>query len=206
MENLDFSYLKRNVIPIVLAFFGIIFIGIGLFSVIKSDNSGSAGLQYQAGAGSATSSASNTGSSHIVVDIEGGVIKPGIYSIAENSRVHDLLVACGGLSGDADRAWVQKNLNQAAKLVDSQKIYIPRNGESILTGASTSSIGSQDSAPGLISINSASLSELDSLPGIGLVTAQKIVDNRPYSGIEDLVSKKVVSASVFAKIKDKISN
>lgn len=141
--------------------------------------------------------------SKITVDVEGAVIKPGVYSLNSSARVKDALIATGGLSSDADRGWVAKNLNLALKLSDSMKIYIPFQGDNKVQGTTSSIGGSLISS--LININSATLSELDSLPGIGPVTAQKIVDGRPYSSINDLLSKKILKSSVFEKIKDKIT-
>lgn len=199
--------LKRNIIPILLASSGLIFLSIGLV-IFFSQNKSSDQLQFEAGKPSLSASPSSPqgSGSKIVVDIEGAVMNPGIYSLPSGSRTHDLLIASGGLSIQADRSWFSKSLNQAAKLVDGQKVYIPRVGEDIMTSASTTSLSSSDTYPALIGINSASLKDLDTLPGIGPVTAQKIIDNRPYSSINDLILKKVVSSSVFEKIKDKISS
>jgi len=100
-----------------------------------------------------------------------------------------------GLGEEADRDWVDKNLNLAAKLVDGQKIYIREksNGQA---GAMTAD---------KINLNSASLSELDSLWGVGEVRAGEIVKNRPYAKVEELLTKKIVTKSVFEKIKDQIT-
>lgn len=43
--------------------------------------------------------------------------------------MQDALVLALGLCEKADRNWVEKNLNSAAKLSDGVKIYIPRLGE-----------------------------------------------------------------------------
>lgn len=138
----------------------------------------------------------------IVVDVEGAVIKPGVYSLPKDSRVKDALVKAGGLSLQADRDWVGKSLNLAIKLQDGYKIYIPRIGETGIMGK-TSIMGTTENE--LINLNSATAKELDSLPGVGLVTAQKIIDGRRYSSIDELLSKKIVGASVFEKIKEKVT-
>lgn len=134
----------------------------------------------------------------IKVDIQGAVLNPGVYDLAFSSRVKDLLTVAGGLSEEADRDWVAQNLNQAAKLKDGEKFFIPKKGETQIKG-------SQSSVVGKININAASASELDSLPDIGKVRSQKIIDDRPYSRIEELLEKKTIPASTFEKIKDKIS-
>jgi len=138
-------------------------------------------------------------SGKIAVDVSGGVIHPGVYHLSFGSRVEDALIASGGLSSDADRSWVDKNLNRAAKLTDGQKIFVPLSKNSNVAQSESMSNGN------LININAASISELDSLPGIGQVYGQSMIDNRPYSDVSDLVSKKVLKQSVYDKIKDKVT-
>ncbi|MBI2032702.1 MAG: ComEA family DNA-binding protein [Candidatus Levybacteria bacterium] len=142
-----------------------------------------------------------TESPKLLVDIEGAVTKPGLYKLPSDSRIQDVLIACGGFSGEADRDFIEKNINLASKVTDGMKIYIPRVGESLSSGVNTAiSPGSS-----LVGVNSAGQAELEALPGIGPVTAGKIIAGRPYSSIDDLVAKKAVSQSVFEKIKDQIS-
>lgn len=150
-------------------------------------------------------------SGEVVVEIAGAVEKPGVYKFQAGSRIDDLLITAGGLSAEADREWVDKALNRAAKLVDGQKIYIPEKGS---TGSQSSvgttprqssgqSVGSILSS-GLVNINSASQAELEALPGIGPVTAQKIIEGRPYSGVEELLTRKILKKSVYEENKEKL--
>lgn len=75
----------------------------------------------------------------IHVDIEGAVFKKGIYEIPENSMMQDALIQAGGISSDADRAYVEQQINLKTILTDGARIYIPRKGEGILeNGAQTS--------------------------------------------------------------------
>src|SRR3990167_8723052 len=119
----------------------------------------------------------------IVVEIAGSVEKPGVYELEAGARVDELLVLAGGLSAAADREWVSKNLNRAAKVLDGQKIYIPQKGESNI---SNTEVG------GLVNLNTASKGQLESLSGIGAVRAQGIISGRPYSNIEALLSRKII--------------
>lgn len=144
----------------------------------------------------------------VVVEISGAVEKPGVYKLLASERLERLLIEAGGLSADADREWVEKNLNRAARLIDGQKIYIPRQGELGIRSQESGNARSGSVAgitAGPINLNAASLSELDSLPGIGTVRAQAIIDNRPYSSTNELISKKVIPQRVYGKIKDKIT-
>lgn len=167
-------------------------------------------ILWQSGSQSAkitfTQEESATSSAKIKVDIEGAVARPGVYELTSGSRIQDLLIAAGGLGAGADREWVAKNLNLAAKVVDGGKVYIPAKGEvgSITSSKSTTGITGL-STGGLVNINAASQTELEALPAVGPVTAQKIIDSRPYQTIEELVSRKIVGKSTFEKIKDKIS-
>ena len=142
----------------------------------------------------------------LVIEISGSVEKPGVYKLKFDSRVDDLLILAGGLSALADRLWVEKNINRALKLVDGQKVYIPKIGDfgqGIIAGTSITNEGIT-SLGDKVNINSASIKELDSLTGIGEVRAQAIVENRPYRAIDELVSKKVLPKSVFEKLKKDI--
>ena len=148
----------------------------------------------------------------IIVEIAGAVEKPGVYSLPQNSRVEDLLIKSGGLSADADRIWMEKYINRAAKLIDGQKFYLPKQSEQSLgTSANNSSgdlSGFKNTSEGigqLVNINAASQNELESLPGIGPVYAQSIIEHRPYSSVDDLITKGALKNYVYEKIKDKVS-
>jgi len=143
----------------------------------------------------------------IFCDIAGGVERPGMYELTSGSRVEELLIKAGGLSGEADREWVERNLNRAQKLVDGAKIYVPLAGQAAKnieqSGGEVS--GSSVEISTKININTASASELDTLWGIGTVRAQDIIDNRPYQIVEELKTRKIIPSNVYEKIKGQIS-
>lgn len=201
----DFPLVKKHWLPLGFGFFGLILFIYGLIVLVGSSKPKSDEIIFESGQTSTTLlDSAKTTKSEIVVDIEGAVIKPGVYRLPTSARVQDALVAAGGLSAQANRLWVEKNLNLANKLNDGTKIYIPREGEentSVASGAGgqTGILNSQ------ININTASSSELDSLPGIGPVTTEKIINGRPYGSIEELLSKKIVGSSVFSQIKERIT-
>ncbi len=151
------------------------------------------------------STASAALSTQIKADISGAVVKPGVYSLDSEARVQDLLVVAGGLAENADRDWVDKFVNLAARVVDGSKLYIPEVGEYQQQSEATVLSAQEEKPPRFININLATANELETLPGVGEVTATKIIDNRPYGSIEELLEKKIVNKSTFAKIKDKIS-
>lgn len=209
--------LKQYWLPIILGVIGIVFLLYGLISSVSHKNEKGDILSE----GSSISADSTVAAAHIkepeiTLDVEGAVLKPGVYKLPKDARIQDALIAAGGLSEKADRDKVAKGLNLATKVVDGGKIYIPVIGDAAIVASgnissiqsaslSTGQDSSNGSISGLININTASGSELDSLPGVGPATSAKIISNRPYGSIEELKSKKVVSASVFVKIKDKIS-
>ncbi len=149
----------------------------------------------------------------IVIFISGAVQQPGMYTLADGSRVGDALVAAGGLTLQANVALV----NQAERLWDGVQVHVPfvaTPTAAVAQAAPASAAPPQQSAPqvpaepvaglssaasapsgrsgltqadgGLISINRASPTALETLPGIGPSKAAAIVANRPYSTIDDL--------------------
>jgi len=171
---------------------------IGLFGVNKT---GSENIVFE----SKSVGNSPTEIKTISVDIEVTVINPGVYKLPQDSRIQDAFIAAGGLSAQADRKYVAKNINLAIKLTDGAKIlYVPNLEEAVNQVSVPDGSTQGATADTLININTASGSDLDSLPGIGPVTAQKIT-GRQYNSISELKDKKVVSARVFDQIKDKIT-
>lgn len=205
-----FTHIPKSLyIPIAIAGGGLILLSIGLIQLGNSKtisaNPQTSTQEVQAhspGSVQAASTSADPFSLHI--DVEGAVVHPGVYVLPQNARVQEALVAAGGLAGNADRDFVAKSLNLAAKLFDGAKVYIPKMGETPTAGSSATAnyAGSQVN---LLDINSATADKLDNLPGVGPVTAQKIITGRPYQAVDDLLNKKIVSSSVFQKIKDLIT-
>jgi competence protein ComEA len=202
----NFLTSSRNRLLLILSLIGLILIGCGVF-FFKS------GLSF--GGTKVEVLSESTGSENqkvITAEIAGQVMIPGVFKLNDGSRVDDLLISAGGFSAKADRTWIDKYLNRAARLTDGQKIYVPTVGEQSNAATAKNNAGDQtistsfsSDSSGLININSASLSQLDSLPGIGQVYGQSIIEHRPYSTVEELLSKGALKNSVFQKIKDKVS-
>lgn len=127
------------------------------------------------------------------VDIGGSVVSPGVYQLKADARIKDALVAAGGVSEAADREYVARELNLAAKVTDGQKIFVP--AREVLGVAKEAKIN----------LNTASTVQLMGLSGIGEARAAEIIKGRPYQKIDDIVTKKIISSSVFEKIRDKIT-
>jgi len=143
--------------------------------------------------------------SEIVVEVAGSVTSPGVYKLDIGARIEEALIAAGGVSENADREWMEKFLNRAAKISDGQKIYIPRVGENTENATGLRPVGASGPEGGLININTATQNELESLWGIGPVYAQNIIEQRPYSSVEELLTRKILKTNVYEKNKDLLS-
>lgn len=193
--------IRKHWLPLSLGILGMIFFAYGLIGLFASNKSASSDIVFEANSANSKPAEAKT----ILVDIAGAVVKPGVYKLPDNSRIQDGLVAAGGLSANAGREYIAKNLNLATRLIDGSKVFIPILGEAV-SGAEVLNASSEGIVVGaLININSSSESQLDSLPGIGPVTAQKIITGRPYGSVDELLSKKIVGAKVFEQIKEKVS-
>jgi competence protein ComEA len=123
----------------------------------------------------------------------GAVVAPGVYPLAPDARVHDLLAAAGGATSDAD-------LNQvalAAGLHDGQTIYVPHMGETIplLLG-------------GKLNLNAADERGLHNALGISLDIARRIVAYRAAHGQFTAVSQLLlvpISRTTYDHIKDLVT-
>ena len=131
----------------------------------------------------------------VVVDVAGGVNRPGVYTLPSNSRVIDAITAAGGIKKGADAS----EINQARLLKDGEQIYIYPSSQSAPT---------KSTPRGPLSINRASAKDFESLPGIGPVLASRIIAYRKshgsFSAIEDLLNVPGIGEPTFTKFKSKI--
>ena len=107
----------------------------------------------------------------LVVHVVGAVHRPGLYRLAQGSRVADAVRRAGGATRRADVSLV----NLAAPLADGIQVVVP-----VKAAAGQPSAGT--TAEGPVHLNIATLEQLDELPGVGPVTAQKILDYRQENG------------------------
>ena len=121
----------------------------------------------------------------LIVHVVGAVRRPGLYRLADGSRIADALRRAGGATRRADLALV----NLAAPVADGTQIVVPRRAPRASPGEPAADRG-EEAAAGPVHLNTASVEELDALPGVGPVTAQKIVDYREqhgaFSSVDDL--------------------
>ncbi len=141
----------------------------------------------------------------IMVHISGEVYKPGLVELELGSRVTDAVELAGGLKKDAD----MDRINLAKKLIDEEKIYIPKIGEDeVPIEASSVGMSNDVNNNGQININTCTKEELMSLPGIGEVLAGRIIEYReqnPFKTIEDIKNVSGIGDKKFESIKDLIT-
>ena len=112
----------------------------------------------------------------LIVDVVGAVRRPGLYRLAQGSRIADAVARAGGPTRKADL----EQLNVAAPLADGEQVLVPRRAAAGAPGVG--SPGSSAAPAGPVHLNTATLEQLDALPGVGPVTAQKILDYRAQHG------------------------
>jgi competence protein ComEA len=141
----------------------------------------------------------------VVVHVVGAVHRPGLYRLAEGSRVDDAIRRAGGAKPKAALVLV----NLAAPVADGQQVVVPARGAaatSAAPGASASTGGGAATPAGRVHLNTATLEQLDALPGIGPVTAQKILDYRErkgaFSSVEELDAVPGIGPTRLAELKE----
>jgi len=141
----------------------------------------------------------------LVVDVAGGVARPGLVRLPGGSRVGDAIAAAGGYAPTADLAASAVALNLAAPLADGEKVFVPELGTGTVTAAAATGGGA---GGGRLDLNAATQTELEALPGIGPVTAGHILEARSqasFATVDELRARGLVGASVFAKLRDLVT-
>lgn len=132
-------------------------------------------------------SAAPASSRRAVVHVVGAVREPGVYRVAEGTRVEDAIARAGGATGRAELSAI----NLAAKVADGQQVVVPRRGAAAVAAASASASASGTAASsGPVNLNSATAEQLDTLDGVGPSTATKILEYRTahggFASVDDL--------------------
>ena len=140
------------------------------------------------------------------VHVCGAVHVPGVYALAEGSRVYEALLLAGGLTEEAS----ERSVNQAELIQDGQMIFVPTTEEAefgVAAGAVSAGVAA-GTADGRVNLNTASVSELMTLPGIGQAKAESIVayreKNGAFSSVEEIMQVDGIKEGLYTRIKDKI--
>ncbi len=163
---------------------------------------------------SGSNGASNTSSTGTIqVYITGAVKHPGVYTLAQGARVHDLLSAAGGPLPQANLV----ALNLVAKLSDGQEVYVTVQGEtppSYVGGVPAPGSGTGNSSgnatntgntgnTACVNVNTASADDMRLNLHISSASAQAIINYRlqhgDYQSVQELAN--VVSKTIYDKIK-----
>ncbi|OKL47461.1 hypothetical protein BSR28_02840 [Boudabousia liubingyangii] len=146
-----------------------------------------------------------------VVYLSGAVKHPGVYEIATNDRVIDVLEKAGGAKEAADLSAV----NLAAPLTDGEQVDIPtRIGDqqelpqkaqgSKSTSAKTKQTRTRAAIKRKLRINHANAQQLQELPGIGPALAQRILEYRkthgPFKRLSELSQVKGISVRTLERL------
>jgi len=139
----------------------------------------------------------------VVVNVDGAIVNPGVYSLPVHSRVEDAVEAAGGFTENARPG----SINLAALVEDGSHIYVPYKSAGI-TSSSDSEVGTYTMSESgemivLININQAALEVLITLPGIGPVTAEKIISYREeqtFTRIEEIQKVPGIGPSTYQEI------
>ncbi len=160
----------------------------------------------------ATSPSAGTAGRVLVVEIVGAVTHPGVFRLAPDARVGDLVAAAGGFGPRVDTGRAASELNLAAPLHDGDQVRVPSRDDTATSvapgGAAVGPRAAASQAPpgtgAPISLNRATATELDTLPGVGPATAAKIIASReeqPFASVQDLRTRKLVGEKTFEKLK-----
>lgn len=147
----------------------------------------------------------------IYIHICGAVHAPGVYQMAVNTRLVDLIEMAGGLTEDAAGDY----LNQARMVSDGERIYVPTKDEleslSVLDFVKGDQANNKEASQSnsLININKANKETLMALPGIGQAKADRIIEYRNSNGdfksIEELMNIPGIKEGLFHQISSYIT-
>jgi competence protein ComEA len=170
----------------------------------EGDRAGAAGATSVSDPEGAPSTSAANGSragAALLVHVAGAVSRPGVVDLPPGARVVDALDAVGGALAEADL----DRLNLAAKLVDGQRIFVPRVGQAdpAPSGAEPPDLA----VPGAtLNLNTATQAQLETLPGIGPTLALAIIDYRQRHGgfrsVNELRQVRGIGDRRFADLKD----
>lgn len=141
-----------------------------------------------------------------VVHVCGAVQDPGVYALEEGSRIYQAVDAAGGFTEDAGTDY----LNQADRICDGMKIYVPHLEELQDTAwQEIAGVAAENGEAGLININTANEELLCTLSGVGSSRAKSIIAYREQHGafqkIEDIMNVEGIKEGLFQKIRDNIT-
>lgn len=166
----------------------------------------------------------NLENSKVPIYICGAVMKPGVYYVASDAIINDVVKLAGGLTRLADDSII----NLASTIQPNEKIIIPTQGEEIdksensyenrerngiFPNTEIENNSSLNTVSGMqnniININTATKEQLMTLSGIGEVKAEAIIAYRQESGgfksTDEMIQVSGIGKKTFEKIKQFIT-
>jgi competence protein ComEA len=140
-------------------------------------------------------------STAVVVQVDGAVMRPGVFPLPAGARIADALAAAGGAGPDADLSAV----NLARPLRDGERVSVP------LRSSAEAPSGGVQGLPGngaVLDLNAATAADLEALPGVGPVLARRVVDHRtqhgPFRRLDELLQVKGVGPRLLERLRPRI--
>ncbi|WP_144698958.1 helix-hairpin-helix domain-containing protein [Fictibacillus phosphorivorans] len=147
----------------------------------------------------------NEEKNEIMVDVQGSVMRPGVYELKEGDRVLHAIRMAGGFTDGAE----VRSVNQALKISDEMIVYVAEKGEKFELNLASASSKPADEKTTLININSADETVLQTLNGVGPAKAQSIIsyreENGPFTSFEQLLEVRGIGEKTIEQWKDQIS-
>lgn len=147
------------------------------------------------------------GPGEIYVHVSGAVRSPGLYLLAADARVVDVVSAAGGLADDA----AAEGVNLARALADGEQVVVPTAEELAqgeVPGPATDGGGAAAGAGSVVDVNTADEATLETLPGIGPALAGRIVEwreeNGAFGSVDDLLAVSGIGEKVLANLRDQV--
>jgi competence protein ComEA len=165
--------------------------------------------------GGSSPGGSSPGSS-VMVHVVGAVKNPGVFTLAQGSRVFQAIDAAGGALPAAGLS----ALNLAAPLSDGVQIMVPTKDEAasmaapgvgVVPGAGVPGSGTVPGVQGsgLVNLNTATAADFEALPGVGPVLAERIVawrtDHGSFTSVEGLNAVTGIGPKLLAGLRDLVT-
>ena len=129
----------------------------------------------------------------LFVHVTGAVMRPGLFELAEGSRVIDAIAAAGGFTDEANR----DQLNLARLLTDGEQFAVPAAGDAAAA------------SDGRVNLNTADAAALDTLPRIGPAMAARILAwreaNGRFASVDDLRNVAGIGDATFDGLRDLVT-
>lgn len=170
---------------------------------------------------------------NVFVDIKGAVNNPGVYEIAANKKIIDVVGLAGGFTEQADTSMINlakkvsdemviiiytedevknsKEENTVIKIIEKECVCPEINNDACLNQNNDieNDNSLEDGSVKVVNINSATLEELMTISGIGESKAKAIIayreENGVFKSIEDIMNVSGIGESLYEKIKDNIT-